>query len=110
MGGNELVVGNVVAFKDLESGECRRIGVKSPTKLRAFLALDLYSLLMVGGAKDWFLERSISAPITVSEDVPLVLSISPIVYLVKDIDGSIREVSGLVLFGIRMEWRVFGVR
>jgi hypothetical protein len=31
------------------------------------------------------------------EDMPVILSISPVVYLVKEIDASIREASGLVL-------------
>ena len=44
------------------------------------------------------------------EDVPLVLSISPIVYLVRGIDGSIREVSRLLLLGIRIERCIVGER
>jgi hypothetical protein len=43
-------------------------------------------------------------------DVALFLSISLVIYLVKEIDGSIREVSGIVLLGIRMERRVLGTR
>ena len=43
------------------------------------------------------------------EDIQLTMSISPVVYLVKEIDACIREVSGLVLLGIRSERCIVGV-
>jgi hypothetical protein len=44
------------------------------------------------------------------EDIPLILSINPVVYLVKEINACIREASGLVLLGIRIERCVVGVK
>ena len=43
------------------------------------------------------------------EDVPLVLSIGPVIYLVKEIDASIMEASGLVLLKIQIERCILGV-
>ena len=47
---------------------------------------------------------------TQPEEAPLVLPIRPAVYLAQEVDARIREAGGLVLLGVRVKGRVFGVR
>ena len=44
------------------------------------------------------------------EDAPLVFSFSPLIYLSKDLDTGVFEACRIMLFCIRVEARIFGVR
>jgi hypothetical protein len=44
------------------------------------------------------------------EDAPLVLSVCPAVYLAQEVDARVGEAGRLVLLGVRVERRIFGVR
>jgi hypothetical protein len=44
------------------------------------------------------------------EDVLLALPVCPFVYAVQEIDASVGEAGGLMLRGVRVEWRVLRVR
>jgi hypothetical protein len=60
------------------------------------------------GVSDYRLSRAGQA--VGPERVPLILSLSPVVYLVNEIDACMREASGRMLFGIRIDRCLVGVR
>jgi hypothetical protein len=70
------------------------------------------TLLVVVAARDRPRDRRLARACQPAqpEDAPLILPICPAVYRAQEVDARVGEAGRLVLLGVRVEGRVFGVR